>query len=212
MTNICGEKRARGWVASTLPVCAPMTARCVVYIDGGGGKRALERRKQPPRIIVTKHTLCSIFSSLTRLEGAWRGGKSERDPPSDLSTPSPPPSPSFRREFVRFFFSLRNKGKYFEYYYRVLRMETLNFCEWYLQNIHGDYREGFERGGGRARVAGMEKIGAIFNKSAQTLSARIFKIANLTSSFTFIMGRGVIARQHGDVINATRKTFITLLN
>lgn len=104
MTNICGEKRARGWVASTLPVCAPMTARCVVYIDGGGGKRALERRKQPPRIIVTKHTLCSIFSSLTRLEGAWRGGKSERDPPSDLSTPSPPPSPSFRREFVRFFF------------------------------------------------------------------------------------------------------------
>lgn len=91
-------------------------------------------------------------------------------------------------------------------------METLNFCEWYLQNIHGDYREGFERGGGRARVAGMEKIGAIFNKSAQTLSARIFKIANLTSSFTFIMGRGVIARQHGDVINATRKTFITLLN
>lgn len=47
----------------------------------------------------------------------------------------------------------------------------------------------------------------------RALSARIFKIPNLMSSFTFIMGRSsVIARQHGDVINATRKTFITLLN
>lgn len=91
-------------------------------------------------------------------------------------------------------------------------METLNFnvndiCRIYTMIIGKDSKE--EEEGQESR---MEKIGAIFNKSAQTLSARIFKIANLTSSFTFIMGRGVIARQHGDVINATRKTFITLLN
>lgn len=85
-----------------------------------------------------------------------------------------------------------------------------DICRIYTVIIGKDSKE--EEEGQESRKMGMEKIGAIFNKSAQTLSARIFKIANLTSSFTFIMGRGVIARQHGDVINATRKTFITLLN
>lgn len=58
-----------------------------------------------------------------------------------------PSSFSFVSSWIRqIFFSLRNKGKYFEYYYRVLRMETLNFnvndiCRIYTMIIEKDSKE-----------------------------------------------------------------------
>lgn len=146
MTNICGEKRARGWVASTLPVCAPMTARCVVYIDGGGreeGTRAPQTTTANYRN--EAHPMLHLFL-LNKTGGGVEGWKVRTRSPL-RSINAFPSSFSFVSSWIRqIFFSLRNKGKYFEYYYRVLRMETLNFnvndiCRIYTVIIGNDSKE-----------------------------------------------------------------------